>query len=334
MTTPREALVTGASGFIGYHLTRLLHERGWRVRVLVRPTSSLFHLREIPVRVFHGDIQDPAALRAAMRGGGAVFHVAGVVSFHKSRRAEMERVNVKGTGAVVQAARESGVGTLVVTSSVAAVGGTARGLTGADEDAPWDVRLDRNPYASSKHRAERLALEANGESLRVVAVNPSVVIGWPDPQLSTGGRRIVDFLERRLPGVIDWGFNCVDVRDVAEGHLLAFEKGRGGERYILGGENLTLVQFFGLLEDLSGRPAPRRVIPRPLAWLAALGLEIAAPFRRRPALLTREMLRYTRRTRYYDSAKARRDLGYSPRPIREALAGAVRWFQDNGYVRR
>ncbi len=333
MQVPGEALVTGAGGFVGYHVTRALARRGGRVRVYVRPTSPLFHLRELPVRVFHGDIEDVAALRAATRGVDTVFHVAGRVSFQRQDRRELERVNVGGTQAVLRAAGESGVRALVVTSSVAAVGGWRRRRI-SDEDTPWDPALDRQPYASSKHRAECLALSASGDSMRVVAVNPSVVLGWPDPRLSTGGRRIVDFLERRVPGVIDWGFNCVDVRDVAEGHLLAWEKGRGGERYILGGENLTLKQFFGLLAELSGRPAPRWQVPRPLAALAALAHEVASAVRRRPAVFTCDMLKYTRRWGFYDSGKARRELGYQPRPIREALAGAVRWFMDNGYVRR
>lgn len=333
MASRLEALVTGASGFVGYHVTRLLSGRDWGVRVFVRPTSPLFHLREFPVRVFHGDIHDAAALRAAMRGVNSVFHVAGLVSFRRRDGGEMERVNVAGTAAVVQAARDAGVRALVVTSSVAAVGGS-RGRLAADEDTPWDPRMDRQPYASSKRRAERLALAANGGGLRVVAVNPSVVVGWPDPRLSTGGRRIVDFLARRVPGVIDWGFNCVDVRDVAEGHLLAHDKGRGGERYILGGENLTLGQFFAILSEISSRSAPRWVVPRPLAWLVAACHEASCALRRRPAVFTRDMLAYTRRWGFYDSGRARRELGYQPRPIREALAGAVRWFLDNGYVRR
>ena len=167
----------------------------------------------------------------------------------------------------------------------------------------------------------------------MVAVNPSVVIGWPDARPSAGGRRIVEFLRGRVPGVIKWGFNCVDVRDVAEGHLLAFERGKGGERYILGGENLRLQQFFALLAEISGRPEPRWRVPRPLAWTAALAHEIGSALRRRPAVFTRDMLRHTRRWGFYSSAKARRDLGYQPRPVRDTLAGAVRWFLDNGYAR-
>jgi dihydroflavonol-4-reductase len=333
MTASQEALVTGASGFIGCHVTRRLFERGWNVRVFVRPSSPMFHLREYPVRIFHGDIQDAGRLRAAMRGVQTVFHVAGRVSFLARDRSETERINVGGTEAVVRAARDSGVATLVVTSSVAAVGGSPDRRS-ADEDTPWDPRLDREAYSSSKRRAEALALAASGEGMRVVAVNPSVVVGWPDPQVSSGGRPIVDFLTRGVPGVIDWGFNCVDVRDVAEGHVLACERGRGGERYILGGENLTLWQFFALLAEISGRPAPRWVVPRPVAWGAALAHEAACAVRRRPAAFTRALLAHTRRWGYYDSGKAERDLGYRPRPIREALAGAVRWFLDNGYVRR
>ncbi|MEE9229649.1 MAG: SDR family oxidoreductase, partial [Acidobacteriota bacterium] len=328
----KEALVTGASGFVGYHVSRLLVERGWRVRVFVRSTSPLFHLRELPNQVFHGDIQDVVALRAAMRGVGTVFHVTGHVSFQRRERAEIERVNVGGTQAVLEAATASDVETLIVTSSVAAVGG-AKKWHSSDEDTPWDPSLDLQAYAGSKHRAERLALEASGGSLRVVAVNPSVVIGWPDARPSAGGRRIVEFLRGRVPGVIEWGFNCVDVRDVAEGHLLAYEKGKGGERYILGGENLRLQQFFALLAEISGRPEPRWRVPRPLAWTAALAHEIGSALRRRPAAFTRDMLRHTRRWGFYSSAKARRDLGYQPRPMRDTLAGAVRWFLDNGYAR-
>jgi dihydroflavonol-4-reductase len=170
--------------------------------------------------------------------------------------------------------------------------------------------------------------------MRVVAVNPSVVVGWPDPGVSAGGKRIIAFLEGRVRGLIRWGFNVVDVRDVAEGHLLAWERGRSGERYILGGENMTLSQFAATLAEISGRPAPRWVVPFPLAWLAALGHETVSALVRRPPVVTREMLRYARRWAFYDSGKARRELGYNPRPVREALAGAVRWFLDNGYVRR
>jgi dihydroflavonol-4-reductase len=333
MNARGEALVTGASGFIGYHVTRRLCERGWRVRAFVRPTSTLVHLRELPVRIFHGDIGDGAALRAAMRGARTVFHVAGRVSYQPSQRAEIERVNVGGTEAVVGAARAEGIETLVVTSSIAAIGGSAARRS-ADEDAPWDPRLDRQAYASSKRRAERLALAAASDAMRVVAVNPSVVVGWPDPGVSAGGRRIIAFLEGRVRGLIRWGFNVVDVRDVAEGHVLGCERGRSGERYILGGENLTLEQFAAVLAEISGRPGPRWVVPRPLAWLAALGHEASCALVRRPPVVTREMLRYARRWAFYDSGKARRELGYNPRPVREALSGAVRWFLDNGYVRR
>jgi dihydroflavonol-4-reductase len=333
MTVRGEALVTGASGFIGYHVARRLCEKGWPVRAFVRPTSTLLHLRELPVRIFHGDIQEEAALRAAMRGARTVFHVAGLVSYQPSMRAEIERVNAGGTEAVVAAARAERIETLVITSSIAAIGGSA-GRRGADEDAPWDPRLDRQAYASSKRRAERLALAAATDAMRVVAVNPSVVVGWPDPGVSAGGRRIIAFLEGRIRGLIRWGFNVVDVRDVAEGHVLACERGRSGERYILGGENLTLEQFTAVLAEISCRPAPRWVVPRPLAWMAALGHEARCALARRPPVVTREMLRYARRWAFYDSGKARRELGYNPRPVREALAGAVRWFLDNGYVGR
>jgi dihydroflavonol-4-reductase len=333
MAAAKEALVTGASGFVGYHVTHRLVERGLRVRVFVRSTSPLFYLREFPVQVFHGDIEDVGALRAAMRGVGTVFHVTGYVSFRRQDRAEIERVNVGGTRAVLQAAADCGVEKLIVTSSVAAIGGSLRRQI-SDEDKAWDPKLESQPYAASKHRAEQLALAANGETLRVIAVNPSVVVGWPDPRPSAGGRRIVEFLRGRVPGFIRWGFNCVDVQDVAEGHLLAWEKGKGGERYILGGENLRLQQFFELLAEISGRPAPRWRVPRSLAWSMALVHEASCSLLRRPPVFTRDMLRYTRRWGFYSSSKARRELGYQPRPVRDALTGAVRWFLDNGYVGR
>lgn len=327
-----EALVTGASGFIGYHLTRRLHESGRKVRAFVRPASPLSALRDLPVQVFHGDIEDAAALKAAMAGAQTVFHVAGKVGFSRRDRHEMQRINVGGTRAVLEAARQAGVRTLIVTSSVAAIGGSPRGGV-ADEDLPWDRRLDRQPYAASKRRGEDLALAASGDTLRVVAVNPGVVVGWPDPRLSSGGRRIVTFLKGRIPFVIDWGFNCVDVRDVAAGHLLAEEKGVGGRRYILGGENLTLGQFCALLAEVSGRRAPTHTAPRSVVWAGALLHEAICALRRQPPTFTREMLRFTRRYGFYTSLRAERELGYRPRPIREALAGAVRWFMDNGYVR-
>lgn len=321
-----KALVTGASGFVGANLVRALLQRGYPVRALVRPTSKGKALEGLDVEIASGDVRDPNAVRGAIRGCSLVFHCAALYAFGVRPRKLLYDVNVEGTRNVLQAAREEKVERVVHTSSVAALGG-------ARDDAPLDESVEEprfvGDYQRSKYRAERVAREFAKEGVPVVIVNPSMPVGPYDLKPTPSGRLIVDFLNRRMPAYVEARLNVVDVEAVALGHILAAERGRVGERYILGGENLTLGQLLEKLSRLTGLPAPRvRLSYGVLLPLAAVGTLVGSP------RLNLESLRMARYHPYFSSEKAVRELGFPLAPVDEALRKAVRWFRENGYVRR
>lgn len=320
------SLVTGGTGFIGSNVVRALLERGDTVRVLVRPDADRRNLLGLPVEVALGDLRDPASLGRAVSGCVRVFHVAALYSFWAPARL-LESINVVGTGNVLAAAELAGVETVVHTSSVAALGAAT------DEAAVVDPADIVGAYKQSKVAAERLAHAAARRGQHVVIVNPSFPVGPGDVKPTPTGRVIVDFLNGRLPAYVETGMNVVDVRDVAIGHILAAEKGRSGERYILGGENLTMREFLTRLGAAAGRPAPRLCLPvAPLAALAGVN-EWTCRITGREPRLTRDTVRMARRRMFYSSDKAQRELGLPQTPVATALADAVAWFRANGYVR-
>jgi dihydroflavonol-4-reductase len=326
------SLVTGGTGFIGANVVRALFRAGDDVRVVARPDSDLSNLRGLPVEIVHGDLRDPASLRAAARSCDRVFHVGALYSFWVRDPDLVYEVNVEGTRNVLDAAAEAGAKRIVVTSSVAALAVPHRDEV-VDEETPADPSRIVGAYKRSKYLAEQVALEAARRGLPVVIVNPSFPVGPWDLKPTPTGKVIVDFLNRRMPAYIETGMNVVAVEDVAQGHLLAAERGRVGERYILGGENVTMRRLLEILAAVSGLPTPRIRVPyRPilvLSYANALACRVTGATPR----MTPDTIRMSHHAMYYDPSKARRELGLPATPVDEALRRAVDWFASNGYVR-
>jgi len=326
------ALVTGATGFVGSAVARKLLEAGETVRVLARPGSDRRNIADLKVEVVEGDLRDRASLERALRGCSALFHVAADYRLWVPRPDEIYRANVEGSRNIMLAAAEAGVARIVYTSSVAVLGLYPDG-TPATEDAPVALADMIGHYKRSKYQAEeeirRLVRE---QDLPVVIVNPSTPIGPRDIKPTPTGRMIVDAAAGRMPAYVDTGLNVVHVDDVALGHLLAFERGAIGERYILGGENMALRDIFAAVAELTGRRAPRIRLPHNLIMPVAVAAEgWARVSGGREPRVTRDSIRMARKKMFFSAEKARLKLGYEPRPATEALREAVAWFRQWGY---
>jgi dihydroflavonol-4-reductase len=327
----RLSLVTGGNGFVGCHVVRALLARGDRVRVLVREGASLSALEGVECEKSVGDVRDPAAVTRAVKGCTQVYHVAADYRLWVLDPKPMYASNVDGTKNVLAAARHEGVERIVHTSTVGTLGMDADGI--GREDAPVSIDKMVGAYKRSKFIAEQLALSAARESLPVVIVNPSTPIGAFDYKPTPTGRIIVDFIKGRMTAYLDTGLNLVDVEDVARGHLLAAEKGKPGEKYILGGENLTLKELFERLAPLSGVPAPKFKVPYGAAYAFALAAEAwARAVSKKPPRASLTEVRMARQRMFFDSSKARTYLGYSPGPIDPALAKAIAFYRRCGMV--
>ena len=325
-TPPGPVLVTGASGFVGWHVARLLAARGWRVRALVRPTSAL---RELDVERVVGDLRDETSLRSAVEGCCAVFHVAADYRLWVRDPHEMYQSNVEGTRNLLEAARRAGVSRVVYTSTVGCIGFVPGGL--ADEESPVGISRMAGDYKRSKFMAEQVALEYAAAGFPVVIVNPTAPVGDHDFKPTPTGKIILDFVRGRMPAFVDTGLNLVDVEDVAMGHLLAYAHGRPGRRYILGGENLTLEAILGKLASICGRKAPRVRIPYLVALAAgAISTGWGRLTGRSPAVPL-DAVRMSRVKMWVTHKRAETELGYSAGPVDQALAKAVAWFQSEGY---
>lgn len=327
------ALVTGATGFIGGHVARLLLEQGWMVRGLRRRGAVNPMLTDADLDWREGDLRDPASARSAMSGCRAVFHVAADYRLWAPRPAEIYETNVQGTAHVLQAALAAGVERVVYTSSVGALGLNPDGRP-ANEDTPVRLQDMVGHYKRSKFLAERQAEEFMVRGLPLVVVHPSTPVGPGDHKPTPTGKIIVDYLNRRMPAYVDTGLNLVDVRDVAWGHLLAYEKGRVGGKYILGNSDLTLTQIFQLLAEISGIPAPRVRLPHSLVLLMAYGNAALSWVTGGEPRIPLEGVRMAHRRMFFDAGKAVRELGLPQTPVKEALRAAVAWFETNGYVKR
>ncbi len=326
------ALVTGATGFIGGNVAAALLQRGYRVRALVRRGCSMKALQGLDVELAEGDLRDRGSLDRALRGCDYLCHVAAAYTFWAPDPRAIYDMNVEGTRNVLGAAQEAGIRRIVYTSSESTVAiagdgclGTEEGFTDPD-GAPGD-------YKRSKCLAERLALDMARAGLPLVVVNPTTPVGRGDVKPTPTGQVIVDYLNRRMPAYVNTGLNLVDVEDVAAGHVLALEKGRNGERYILGNRNLTLREILGLLQGITGLPAPRFRLP---IWLA-LGAGYVSQFTadrvtHRPPRVPLAAVKVARHYRHFDCSKALNELGLPQTPVEQALAKAVRWFRENGYV--
>jgi dihydroflavonol-4-reductase len=321
----KPALVTGASGFLGWHVARVLLERGYPVRALVRPGSRV---GELDVEIATGDLRDADSLERACSGCGLVFHVAADYRLWARNPDDLYRSNVEGTRNLLQAARNAGVERVVYTSTVGAIGIPPGGI--GDEDTPVTLRDMVGHYKRSKFLAERAALEFARGGLPVVIVNPTAPVGDHDVKPTPTGQIVLDFLKGGMPAFIDTGLNVVDARDCAQGHLLACEKGRPGERYILGSQNLTLAQILGMLARLSGRKAPTMRLPYAVAYLAGAASTAWAGLTGRPPRIPLEGVRMARKRMWVTHEKARRELGFEPAPAETALARAVQWFSGTG----
>jgi dihydroflavonol-4-reductase len=324
--------VTGSTGFIGSNVVRRLLKAGHEVRALVRPGTDTRQLDGLPVERISGNLQDHASLRRGMAGCAWVFHVAALYSYWGHRWKEFQETNVEGTRRVLEAARLENVERIVYTSSVAALGTRPDGLP-ATEDTPGTLADRIGPYQRSKFLAEEVVRDFVRQGLPVITVNPSSPVGVGDHKPTPTGQIIVDFLKGRIFGFTDTGLSIVDVEDVAAGHLLAAERGRIGERYILGGENLTLKQILDLLADVSGRPPVHLHIPH---WVAHtwsyVDVAMACLIPRHIPAATPGKVRLARRYEFFDSGKAVRELGFRRTPVRVALRKAVEWYRAHGYA--
>ena len=326
-----KTLVTGATGFLGSHVARQLAARGERVRVLVRPTSDTQAIDGLEAERFIGDLRDASSLDRALAGVTHVFHVAADYRLWARNPHEIYESNVTGTRNLLEAARRTSVEKFVYTSTVATIAVPRKqGLP--DESTQSSVEEMIGHYKRSKFEAEQCAMRAAEAGLPVVIVNPTTPVGPGDWKPTPTGKIIVDFLNGRMPGYVDTGLNFVPVEDCAAGHLLAAERGRIGERYILGGRNLTLKKMLDMLAAISGLPAPGWKFPHALAYVAACADTLISGALGREPQIPLEGVRMARHKMFVDASKATRELGFSPGPIEGALERAVRWYQANGYV--
>jgi dihydroflavonol-4-reductase len=326
------AFVTGATGFVGSHVARVLAEQGADLRLLVRSSSDLKNIRGLKAEQVVGDLRDPVTLEKAMAGCDVVFHVAADYRLWIPDPEQMYRANVEGTRAILQATRKNRVRRVVYTSSVATMGFTSNGRP-ADENSPVSLENMIGHYKRSKFMAEQVAMQAARSGMDVVVVNPTTPVGEQDIKPTPTGRIIVDFLKKKFPAYVDTGLNLVDVTECARGHVAALEKGRSGERYILGGENLTLKQILDKLAAITGLRSPKIRVPYVVALATGVVDEmITGHILRREPRATIDAVRMGRKKMFVSSAKAGRELGWKTVPVDDALRHAVAWFQANGYV--
>ncbi len=334
------AFVTGATGFLGSHVAHALAEQGAQLRLLVRPTSDLRNLDDLKNtdRVV-GDLRDPASISKALSGCDVVFHVAADYRLWVRDPGEMYRSNVEGTRSLLEAARKQGVRRVVYTSSVATMGFTASNLASsnngnvADEQSPVGIADMIGHYKRSKFMAEQVAVEAARSGVDVVIVNPTTPVGERDIKPTPTGRIVLDFLKRKFPAYVETGLNLVDATECARGHIQALEKGRSGERYILGGENLTLKQILDRLAVITGLKSPTLKLPYVFAFAAGVVDEmVTGRLLGREPRATIDAVRMGRKMMFVSSAKAERELGWRTVPVEGALCRSVDWFRGNGYV--
>jgi dihydroflavonol-4-reductase len=322
-----KAFITGATGFLGSHVARAVADQGADVRLLVRPTSNLRNLEGLKAETATGDLRDAASLEKAMSGCDTVFHVAADYRLWVRDPAEMYKSNVDGTRAILEAARKNGVRRVVYTSSVATVGFTSDGHP-ADEDSPVSLADMIGHYKRSKFMAEQVALEAGRSGMHVVTVNPTTPVGEQDVR-----RIVLDFLKRKFPAYVETGLNLVDVRECAGGHVVALERGKSGERYILGGEDLTLKQILDMLGKITGLPSPKIKLPYFFAFATGVIDEaFTGRLLKREPRATVDTVRMGKKKMFASSGKAERELGWRIVPVEGALRRAVEWFRSNGYV--
>jgi len=325
-------LVTGASGFVGYHVTRMLLDRVKNVRVLIRPTSSTRTIENLKCEIVAGDLRDPLSLTKAVAGVSRIFHVAADYRLWAADPSEIYENNVAGTRHLLDAARLAGVERFIYTSTVGTIAvPRAAGLP--NESTHANVSEMIGHYKRSKFLAEQEVLKAAGQGFPAVIVNPTTPIGPGDWKPTPTGRIIVDFLNGRMPGYVDTGFNVVPVEDVAEGHWLAAERGRIGQRYLLGGRSMMLKEFLDALARVSGYPKSRLRVPHAVAFVAGLSENIFARLAGREPRIPLEGVRMARHKMFVDCSLAAHELGFQPGSIDAALDRATQWYIANAYIK-
>jgi len=326
------AFVTGATGFVGNHVARALAEQGAELRLLLRAGSNPANIESLNAERVIGDLRDAASIEKAIAGCEVVFHVAADYRLWVRDPEQMYHANVEGTKAILEAARKNGVRRVVHTSSVATMGFTGNGHP-VDENFPVAFDNMIGPYKRSKFMAEQVAIEAGRSGMDVVIVNPSTPVGERDIKPTPTGRIIVDFLKKKFPAYVDTGLNLVDVRECARGHVAALDKGRSGERYILGGENLSLKQILDKLGAITGLPSPKLKVPYVMALATGVVDEVVTGrILGREPRVTIDAVRMGRKKMFVSSSKAERELGWKAGPVDDALARAVDWFRQHGYA--
>ena len=326
-------LVTGATGFVGSHVARQLVEAGHPVRILLRRQSNTRLLDGLAAERVEGDLRDAASIDRAMRGVRRVFHVAADYRLWTRNSDEIYRSNVEGTRTLFDCARRAGVERIVYTSTVATIAVPSHGASLPNEETRATIDQMIGHYKRSKFLAEQEAVKAAADGAPIVIVNPTAPVGPGDWKPTPTGRIIVDFLNGKMPAYVDTGLNIVAVEDVARGHLLAGERGRVGERYILGARNMTLKQILDALAKIAGRPAPRLRMPHAVALAAGYADEWFSRLTGREPQIPVEGVKMSRHRMFVASDKAGRELGYKPSSVEEAFERAVRWYEANGYIR-
>ncbi len=328
-----KTLVTGATGFVGSSVVRELLKDGVETRVLVRENSDTRNIDGLDVEKAYGDIRDGDSVKSALKGCDTLYQAAALYAFWVPDNKAFYDINVEGTKTALNAALEQGMEKVVYTSTIAAVA-----FSGADkpanEDTEYNLWDTGNHYSRSKYLGEVEAKKFCEKGLPVVIVNPAMVIGIRDIKPTPSGEMILNVLNRKMPGYPDVGINLVDVEDVARGHILAAQKGRIGERYILGNENLSLKDYFSLIGEVAGVQPPTRKMPYPLAIAIAYGFQLLSAITGKPPLLTPTMVRMGSLSAYFDCSKAVNELGLPQTPVRETIEKAVNWFRENSYVQR
>jgi len=326
-------LVTGATGFVGSHVVQKLLRRGEKVRVFARRSSSLKNLEGLQVEIAYGDLTDRASLKQALAGCRRLYHVAADYRLWTPDPSVLYQANVLGTRYLLEASRDARLERVVYTSTVGALGLPHNGVP-SDETTPTALQEMVGHYKRSKFLAEQEATAAAKAGIPVVIVNPSTPVGSMDLKPTPTGQMIVDFLNGRMPAYVDTGLNLIDVEDVAEGHLLAMEKGTVGERYILGNQNLTLKEILEILSRVSGLPAPKICLPRAFAYGAAYVSTGISYVTGRPPRIPLEGVRMSKKRMFFDAGKAVKNLGLPQSSVEQALQKAVVWFRQNGYARK
>jgi dihydroflavonol-4-reductase len=325
-----KVLVTGGSGYIGSAVVRQLAKSGQEAKVLVRESDDLRNLAGLDVEYAYGDVRDYHSLEGALDGCDRVFHLAAIYAIWLPKPRLMDEVNVQGSKNVFEACLSRGIEKVVYTSSVAALG--AHGREPADETATFNLAHTRDRYYLSKFRAEQVALDYCRRGLRVVIVNPTNPCGPRDIAPTPTGQLIINVVKGKLPGYVDGGINVSDVDDTAIGHVKAMEKGRPGEKYLLGNANLSVKQYFDLIAEIAGVKPPAFRIPKPIAELFGYLYQGVATVTRKPPTTTAAWVRIGSHYSFWDSSKAVNELGMPQTPVRQSIESAIAWFRENGYL--